>query len=319
MNRWTTIVAAAVIVPMAYVSIAEAQTLEQRISAIRQKEKASRAAKQKLLTSRITMKIGVVNKGKMSAKNALEYLSVISDLPILVNWKQMELAGIDPNMEVQLIGRHLTLGSAIRLVMKQMATDQPLILEPTPHYVQIMTRDQANKNRVIRVYPIGDLLATIPNFTDAPEFDLDSVIAGDPEGGATGGPFDQGAESLEIVTDEEKAQKIVDLIQATVEPEIWGQSASITYWNKSLVVSAPEYVQRQIGGNGPQLSTMPGRPAAAAGQLGAKAPAKGKKVNMAGIAGIDTNKSGPVTKRSPSEQRQLQALFSITSSPSISR
>ena len=170
MNRWTQITAAATLVLTAVAPPAEAQSLEQRIAAVRQKEKAEQAARDKLAVSRISLQVGVVNKGKMAAKDALEYLSLVSGLPILINWKQMELEGINPETQVELIGRNLTLGAAIKLVMKQMVTDQALILEPTPHYVQIITRRQANQNRIIRVYPIGDLLAKVPNFTDAPLF-----------------------------------------------------------------------------------------------------------------------------------------------------
>ncbi len=321
MKPWTHIVAAGTLAVCLWPPTAEAQTLEQRIAAIRQKEKANQAAKDKLAASRISLQFGVINKGKMTAKDALEYLALVSDLPILVNWKQLELAGIDPNTEVELIGRNLTLGAAIKLVMKQMVTDQPLILEPTPHYVQIITKQQANKDRIIRVYPIGDLLAKVPNFNDAPEFDLDSVISGDPTGGGGGAsPFDDAGGGLDAgPTEEEQAQKIIELIQTTVEPEIWAEGSSISYWNKSLVVSAPAYVQRQIGGGGGQLTTHPGAPRADVGVAGPAGKRGTNKVNLDGVAGIAEDATTPATRRSPTQRQKFNQLFNMTKGRAATR
>ena len=38
--------------------------------------------------------------------------------------------------------------------------------------MEVMTRDQAIRNPVLRVYDIGDLLHMVPNFDDAPQCDL---------------------------------------------------------------------------------------------------------------------------------------------------
>ncbi len=49
-----------------------------------------------------------------------------------------------------------------------------------------------------------------------------------------------------------RAQRIVDLIESTVEPDQWanagGDGASLRIFGTSLVVTAPDYIHRQIVG-----------------------------------------------------------------------
>jgi hypothetical protein len=54
------------------------------------------------------------------------------------------------------------------------------------------------------------------------------------------------------MSEEEKVEQILDLILEIVEPDAWvengGDAASIRYYEGVLIVRAPDYVQRQIGG-----------------------------------------------------------------------
>lgn len=119
--------------------------------------------------------------------------------------------------------------------------------------IQIGPKERLNRTRQTVVYDIHDLLFEIPSFDNAPEFDLNTVLQSSGGGGGGGSPFtgannqDQDRESRE-----ERAQQIIDLIQNTVEPDEWidlgGSSATITYLPESLIVTAPDYVHRQISG-----------------------------------------------------------------------
>jgi hypothetical protein len=54
------------------------------------------------------------------------------------------------------------------------------------------------------------------------------------------------------VTEFERAQQIVNIITETIEPEAWevngGSYATIRYYQGTLIVRAPDFIQRQIGG-----------------------------------------------------------------------
>jgi hypothetical protein len=142
--------------------------------------------------------------------------------------------------------------------------------------------------RELRMYPIRDLLFEVPRFDNAPEFDLNASLnqggggqggggqggfggggggfgggggggggggfggGGGAGGGGGGAPFGSPGEEPERLTEEEKVQQLVDIIIETIEPDAWldngGDAASIRYFEGVLIVRAPDYIQRQIGG-----------------------------------------------------------------------
>ncbi len=72
-------------------------------------------------------------------------------------------------------------------------------------------------------------------------------------GGSGGGSiFGDPGDEADRRTELEKAQEVIDLIQEIVEPDAWvdngGDWASIRYYQGTLIVRAPDYIQRQIGG-----------------------------------------------------------------------
>ncbi|HZW08308.1 MAG TPA: hypothetical protein VFF69_00255 [Phycisphaerales bacterium] len=104
----------------------------------------------------------------------------------------------------------------------------------------------------LEVYPINDLLWEIPNYTEAPEIDLQSVLQSSGGGGGAQSPFQQNQQQdVERRTIAERAEEVVDIIEALVEPEQWlsgGGTASIRYFQGNLLVRAPDFVHRQLGG-----------------------------------------------------------------------
>ena len=66
--------------------------------------------------------------------------------------------------------------------------------------------------------------------------------------------------------EDEKVQQIVDIILETIEPDAWqqngGDAASIRYYEGVLLIRAPDYIQRQIGGYpfAPRRQAAPAKP-----------------------------------------------------------
>ena len=54
------------------------------------------------------------------------------------------------------------------------------------------------------------------------------------------------------MTEKEKVDQLIDLIIEIVEPDSWieagGDDASIRYYQGTLIIRAPDFIQRQIGG-----------------------------------------------------------------------
>lgn len=114
---------------------------------------------------------------------------------------------------------------------------------------------ELNRNQRIELYDIADLLFVVPTFDNAPEFDLQSAVSQAGGGGGSGGqsPFTGGSgNNAPTQTAAERAQAITDLIQSTIEPDQWadlgGDGASMTFYSNSYIITAPDYIHRQIAG-----------------------------------------------------------------------
>lgn len=71
-------------------------------------------------------------------------------------------------------------------------------------------------------------------------------------GGGGGGVFGEPGDEPDRLSEDEKVEQIIDIIVEVVEPDAWvmtgGDAASIRYYQGVLIVRAPDYIHRQIGG-----------------------------------------------------------------------
>lgn len=71
-------------------------------------------------------------------------------------------------------------------------------------------------------------------------------------GGGGGGIFGDPGDDPERKSTEEKVQDLIDVIIETVEPDAWidngGDAATIRFYQDVLIIRAPDYIHRQIGG-----------------------------------------------------------------------
>jgi hypothetical protein len=234
---------------------AQAPTVIDRINEVR-REKDKRetvAAMKQGVSTRSALLRGLEGSGlqDVSARNAVTWLSTVSGLSIILNWQQLQEAGINPDQLVSVGGAGLTTERALRLIMDQMGDNVPLVYDITPWYVEVLTKEHANRRSIVQVYLIGDLLHAVPNFTDAPVFDLSVVGQSGKAGGGGGNIFQQPPDAGQQPSRQEQIEAIVKLITDTIEPEIWttngGQHGSISVYRDSLIIRAPRYVHQQIG------------------------------------------------------------------------
>lgn len=115
-------------------------------------------------------------------------------------------------------------------------------------------RELLNRRQRLEVIDIHDLLLTIPDYDNPPNFDLNTIFNQAGQGGGGGGqaPFQINQQQQEERNLEEDAQEIIDTIVAFVEPEQWadngGTGGSIRYFRQTLLVRAPDYMHRALSG-----------------------------------------------------------------------
>lgn len=249
-----------------------AQSLDQRIEQLRQQQRAERAqqpqqSQRQSIRQRLNMPLQDVQIEAMSAREAFTWWSEQASIPLVIDWEALMLDGVDPDQPVSVRLQHVPADHLLRMLMQQAAPPEVrLVREPTPWYVRVMTRRQANRELVVRIYDVNDLVMVIPNFDEPPTLGSGSGRAGrgggqrggrsggrgggGQRGGTGGGLFGDTARDEED-TRQEHGEQLANMVRETVEPDIWAETAggesSVRYFDGRLIVRAPRYVHRQIG------------------------------------------------------------------------
>lgn len=196
-------------------------------------------------------------------RDAVQYLRNMTNANIFVNWNALEAAGISNITPVTLHLRNVTMRKIVTVMLQEASPGAALVDYVSDNVLTITTRAEADTQMVTHVYPVGDLVMTVPNFT-APAFNLQNqssnsgvqVSSGSSGGASTGGSSNLfsggGAGTNTPPSTVQRGQALVTLIEGIIQPNIWtanGGPATIVYFNRQLVVSAPVYIQQMISGS----------------------------------------------------------------------
>ena len=180
--------------------------------------------------------------------------------PIYIN-RNTSADGIDPETPITIKVTEVAALVVLERVLLRAQRAEGLGLEYTWQFtdygtVEFGPKTELNRNQRVELYDVADLLFVVPDFDNAPDFDLQSAVQAAGSGGGGGGgqsPFQGGSDDpTDVQTPAERAQALEDLITTTVEPDQWaalgGDGAAITFYNNSFIITAPDYIHRQIAG-----------------------------------------------------------------------
>ncbi|MCA9290971.1 MAG: hypothetical protein KDA25_07575 [Phycisphaerales bacterium] len=274
-------VAVAVIGPAALTPPAHAQTLDQRLDHVRRRHAAPTEAPRALSTRERVLQTVLhrtvdVDFNHTPVRDAFETLQTMVDLQIVVRYADDAVGhGIDPDTPIVLDVRHLPLVDVIERMLEQCEAVEPCTWQIRRSYLEIGTKARLGlpAAQEIRAYPIDDVLFQAPRYDNAPQFWLESGYGYYPPAGAYGrtyapssirpsvnrpvGPGQTYGSTLGAVVPstadrDDRAQSVMDLITDLIEPQAWeangGTWATLRYQDGVLIVRAPDFVHRQIGG-----------------------------------------------------------------------
>lgn len=200
----------------------------------------------------------------VALNDAIDFLRDVSGANIAVNWKAIEEAGVTKDTPVNVRLRSVSLKKALEMVLTEAGGGDKLAYDVDENVISITTKEMVDSKMYTRVYPIQDLIMEVPDFTDAPDLSLNTTSNNqnqNPQGGGgigagvqsgnTQSPFTQNGQEKPTKTREERANDLVELIKAVIQPDIWqdaGGKASIRYFNGNLIITAPRSAQEAIGG-----------------------------------------------------------------------
>lgn len=189
----------------------------------------------------------------------LEALAEAGQLNIIVNWNDLEHAGIERRVLIDLdLPREIMLKLALTEVLEQAGGGLvELGYDVVGDYIKIATRRTLDKKTYTAVYDINDLLMEIPMFNDAPTTDLART-----HGPAWGNrrrqqedrPWaygDDDDDEPEVAPGREnRVQRILNLIRDSVAPDSWhgngGTVGRLQEFNGQLVVTQNSVAHRDV-------------------------------------------------------------------------
>lgn len=209
-----------------------------------------------------------------SARDAIKHIETVLGINIIGRYSDDRTGmGLDPETPITLNVVNKPALTVLEMILDQAAGDEESTWQLRDGYVEVGTKERlaSGSAREIRYYPIKDLLFTPPQFNNAPELDLNNALnqgqnqggGGGGGGGAGGGSGGGGGGNQGNIfgnsqpedprpTEAELAEQIMDLITETVEPDGWeingGTWATLRYYQGTLIIRAPDFIHRQIGG-----------------------------------------------------------------------
>lgn len=216
------------------------------------------------LNRRVSLKLGEplpINFEANKLVNVVDYFRNTTGVNFFVNWASLEAAGVEQDLPITLQLNNIPADQALDLVLKQAGAGaelEPIGFSIIDGVVHISTNRDLQRTTDTRVYDIRDLLVQIPNFTGAPEFDINSALSNTSSGGSSGGAasasttlFGDDASDVTAPTREEMIEQIVNLLQDTIgKQDEWaaygGTVSSLRELNGNLVVKSTPDNHRDI-------------------------------------------------------------------------
>jgi hypothetical protein len=196
-------------------------------------------------------------------EDVLEFLATIADIDIEAAWEDDRLGyGLDRQAEITVSATQVPILIVVERVLEKAQDNfDANTWQLTPAgALEVGPKSRLNRRQTLKVYDIQDLLFEVPDYAQVPELDLESALdqsnsgqGGGGGGGRGGGIFDDPETTdLDSESEQDRAQRIIDLIVEFVEPDQWldngGEGGTIRYYRGNLLIRAPDYMHRQVGG-----------------------------------------------------------------------
>lgn len=204
-------------------------------------------------------KIVSIDLKESRLQDVLTFIEQVGDVTLEPMWidDSGANAGLEKDKAITLSIKEMPLLTLLeRVLEKSQGTYGENTWQLTPSgMIEIGPKERLNGRATVKIYDIHDLTFVMPDFPDVPELDLDTVLQQTSQrggGGGGGGIFNSNDSQAFESDEDQRAQDIIDILVTTVEPDQWqqngGDGASVRLFHGNLLVRAPDYIHRQIGG-----------------------------------------------------------------------
>jgi hypothetical protein len=218
------------------------------------------------------MKVVSADFSDNTLEQCMNFIRDVSGADFDVLWTEGNTTGLDKEKTIILSAKNVTILTLLETVLDKASDPQPSGLPGATWQmtsggsIQVGLKSTLNKFKRLEIYDINDMLFEVKDKTDIPELDLQASFqnSGGGRGGGGGSsqsPFGgsggrgQGRnqnQQADPMRRENLGKEVQKLITSLVESDQWadnsGDGGTITYWQGSLLVNAPDYMHRQVDG-----------------------------------------------------------------------
>ena len=190
-------------------------------------------------------------------EDVVAFIGTTTGIDIDVDWESLADIGVDPDSPVDLTLNNVQINVLLDRVLSKVSDPTlPAGWAVQDGILTIASEDVLRLNTILETYDIRDLIFVVPDFDNAPDFDLQSAVQAAGSGGGGGGgqsPFQGGSDDpTDITSREDRVNAIIDLIQANVDPDGWtalgGDTSSVTELNGNFIITTTPKNHRAIIG-----------------------------------------------------------------------
>ena len=207
-------------------------------------------------------------------RDVMQFLKDSTGINMTIKWLTgSSSTGLDPELPVTMSIDHQPALDVLERILDSSSLDGEEFSWQLHHGIlEIGPKEWLGRKsaQLIRTYDIENLIFEIPDFDNAPTLDLGNFGGGGGglgggggvggglggggggAGGSGGGGGGGNPGSLSPTDEEERIEKLIQIIVDFVEPTAWnrngGSWASIREYRGSLIIRAPDFVQRQLEG-----------------------------------------------------------------------
>lgn len=212
------------------------------------------------LNRQLAMSVPDVRFQETPFEQVMEFLAEMTKVNLAVDWVDLDAFDIGRDAPVTVQLSNVSFRTILREILSQVGGDTELAFAIGEGLLRIATKEKLDRDKLVLIYDIRDLLVNIPRAARTNTFDVTQGMGqgGQGGGGGGGGMFGQGGGQGggQQGTDdqgqgtEQLVEQILDIIRQTVEPDSWretgGGDASIRELNGQLIVYNTSDAHRQV-------------------------------------------------------------------------
>ncbi|MBX3365589.1 MAG: hypothetical protein KF866_12600 [Phycisphaeraceae bacterium] len=188
-------------------------------------------------------------------EQALGYIAETQSVNMDVDWDSLALIDITRDRPIDLTLRNITLANLLERILEKVSesgfgTDKAT-WTVRDGVLFIASDEKIRKHTILDIYDIRDLVVEIPDYTNAPEFDLNAVLQSG-QGGGGQSPFQQREQDVDREPLQDRIDRMKDMIEQLIDPMGWenngGTTGRIFDWQGQLVIKNTPANHREIRG-----------------------------------------------------------------------